>query len=103
MILQNKLTDDDKAYKMLMFRDDSKIVEYIQKLEYNDYELIEVTHAMRLDSLAYKYYNDSSLWWLIAKINNIMSYSFFIGKSNTNIKNILIPLKDINVLVNLFT
>lgn len=25
----------------------------------------------RLDNLAYKYYNDSSFWWVIARANNI--------------------------------
>ena len=25
----------------------------------------------RLDTLAYQYYNDSSLWWIIASANNI--------------------------------
>ena len=25
----------------------------------------------RLDNLAFKYYNDSSLWWIIARANNI--------------------------------
>lgn len=25
----------------------------------------------KLDFLAYKYYNDASLWWLIAKANNV--------------------------------
>lgn len=25
----------------------------------------------RLDTLAYKYYQDSSLWWIIARANNI--------------------------------
>lgn len=25
----------------------------------------------RLDTLAFKYYNDSSLWWVIAEANNI--------------------------------
>lgn len=25
----------------------------------------------RLDNLAYKYYNDSKLWWIIARANNI--------------------------------
>ena len=27
----------------------------------------------RLDNLAYKYYNDVSLWWIIAKANNLDS------------------------------
>ena len=25
----------------------------------------------RLDNLAYKYYNDANLWWIIARANNI--------------------------------
>lgn len=30
----------------------------------------------RLDTLAYQYYNDSSLWWIIAAANNIHNAPF---------------------------
>jgi len=30
----------------------------------------------RLDTLAYQYYNDSSLWWIIASANNIHNSPF---------------------------
>lgn len=100
MILQNKLNENGSAYKMLFFNNNNKVVEYIQNLRYKDYELIKLTPNMRLDRLAYKYYNDSSLWWVIAKINNIQSYSFFVGNVDVDM-NILIPLKDINNLAQL--
>lgn len=34
-------------------------------------QYIYVTKSMRLDQLAYKYYNDPKLWWVIAQVNNI--------------------------------
>jgi len=30
----------------------------------------------RLDTLAYQYYNDSSLWWIIASANNLHNAPF---------------------------
>ena len=36
----------------------------------NDY-YITVTDGDRLDNLAYKYYQDSRLWWIIARANNL--------------------------------
>ena len=35
----------------------------------------------RLDLLAYTYYNDSSLWWYIAKANNLKVMNIPIGTS----------------------
>lgn len=32
---------------------------------------IYITESMRLDQLAYKYYNDPKLWWVIAQVNDI--------------------------------
>lgn len=32
---------------------------------------IYTTYGQRLDQLAYKYYDDASLWWYIAKANNL--------------------------------
>ena len=37
----------------------------------NDDKFIHVVVGDRLDSLAYKYYNDETLWWVIAKANGI--------------------------------
>jgi nucleoid-associated protein YgaU len=33
----------------------------------------------RLDNLAYRYYNDQSLWWVIAKANNIGKGTWFVN------------------------
>jgi hypothetical protein len=38
-------------------------------LSENDYYVI-TTVGDRLDSLAYQYYNDATLWWIIAMANN---------------------------------
>jgi len=32
----------------------------------------------RLDLLAYKYYNDVSMWWIIATANNLNDANFFV-------------------------
>lgn len=32
---------------------------------------LRVTKGTRLDTIAHKIYNDSSLWWVIASINNL--------------------------------
>jgi nucleoid-associated protein YgaU len=32
----------------------------------------------RFDTLAYRYYNDASKWWIIAKANNLVNGSIFI-------------------------
>lgn len=42
---------------------------------------ITTSESMRLDSLALKYYNDASLWWIIARANGIgMGYAVESGK-----------------------
>lgn len=38
---------------------------------YNDDIYIITNETMYLDSLAFKYYKDPSLWWIIAQANNI--------------------------------
>lgn len=38
---------------------------------YNDDIYIITNETMYLDDLAYKYYKDPSLWWIIALANNI--------------------------------
>lgn len=48
----------------------------IKKSE-NDIYIISV-NGDRFDLLAHKYYNDPSLWWIIAKANNIYGGSFSI-------------------------
>ena len=51
----------------------------------------------RLDTLAFKYYKDTSLWWIIAKANNLDSG--VIGLSPT--KQIRIPMDIEPILVKL--
>jgi hypothetical protein len=55
--------------------------------------------SMYLDQLAYTYYNDPSLWWIIAQANNI-------GKGRLSVESGLqlrIPKNPTNVLNNLKT
>jgi hypothetical protein len=33
----------------------------------------------RLDTIAYKYYDDQTLWWIIAAANNIHNAAFSVG------------------------
>ena len=45
-------------------------------IELRDTDLYVATETGdRLDTLAYKFYNDSSLWWIIASANNIHNAS----------------------------
>ena len=39
------------------------------------------TEGDRLDNLAFQFYGDSSLWWYIAKANNLNSMNIPAGKS----------------------
>jgi len=50
----------------------------------------------RLDTLAYQYYEDSSLWWIIASANNIHNAPFGL-KDGTILR---IPQNYIEILVN---
>ena len=50
----------------------------------------------RLDTLAYQYYEDSSLWWIIASANNIHNAPFGL-KDGTILR---IPQNYIGILVN---
>jgi len=49
----------------------------------------------RLDSLAFKYYEDSSLWWIIAKANNLDAAHIGLELD----KQLRIPM-EINVILN---
>ena len=50
----------------------------------------------RLDTLAYQYYEDASLWWIIASANNIHNAPFGL-KDGTILR---IPQNYIEILVN---
>ena len=55
----------------------------------------------RLDNLAFKYYNDVSLWWIIAKANDIRDGSFALSPTEKlripkNISQIISDLRSIN-------
>lgn len=63
------------------------------------YIISEVTD--RLDLLAYKYYGDRTLWWVIAVANNINDASFYVKEGiqlriPSNISKILNDLEKIN-------
>ena len=45
----------------------------------NDKDLYIISEqGDRLDLLAYKYYNDVSMWWIIATANNLNDANFFV-------------------------
>lgn len=63
-------TENGRRYK--------KTIKYpLMERNINDTYLIGARHD-RLDNLANTYYDDSNLWWIIARANNI-------GKGNLNV------------------
>lgn len=60
---RTKRTSDGR----LVYR--TKIYPNIPLRDDDIYVVTDITD--RLDTLAYKYYNDASLWWIIASANNI--------------------------------
>lgn len=65
-----KLNDGRRVYR-------SKIYPNIPK---KDSDVYVVTQGGdRLDSLAYQFYKDSTLWWIIAAANNIHGADFALG------------------------
>jgi nucleoid-associated protein YgaU len=64
---EKKLKDGRMVYK-------SKIYPSIPKSDEDIYVVIQ--GGDRLDTLAHQYYEDSSLWWIIASANNIHDPSF---------------------------
>ena len=62
---------------------------------------ITVSEVDYLDSLAKKYYGDESLWWVIARANNLPGYKLSIETNKqiripTNVSQILNQLKNLN-------
>ena len=60
--IQDKRWDGKRVYKSLLY---PKI-----PVAYNDIYII-TNEEMTFDSLANKYYNDATLWWIIAQANNL--------------------------------
>jgi hypothetical protein len=52
----------------------------------------------RLDSLAYSYYNDSTLWWIISAANDNITKGALYPESGTQLR---IPT-DLNTVLNLY-
>lgn len=79
-------TEEGKRYR--------KTVQYpIIEKKSTDIYIIGAQHD-RLDNLAFKYYGDSRLWWIIARANNI-------GKGNLTVpigKQIRIPSDYISII-----
>ena len=65
--LKKKLNDGRTVYR-------TKRYPVIPKLDSDIYIITQ--GGDRLDSIANHYYNDSSLWWIIASANNIHDPSF---------------------------
>ena len=66
-------------------------------LSENDVYVI-TTVGDRLDNLAYSYYNDSTLWWIIAAANNNITKGALYPTPGTQLR---IPT-DLNYVLNLF-
>jgi len=60
---------------------DSKFSQTIfPKIELSENDLyIYARDGDRLDNLAYKYYSDTTLWWIIARANDLVGDSMFIS------------------------
>jgi hypothetical protein len=66
-------------------------------LSENDVYVI-TTVGDRLDSLAYSYYNDATLWWIISAANNNITKGALYPIPGTQLR---IPT-DLNMVLNLF-
>ena len=72
------------------------------KIKPNDNDMYVISQQSdRLDILASKYYNDQSLWWIIAVANNLNDASLSIESGTqmripSNVSKILNDLKKIN-------
>ena len=66
-------------------------------LSENDVYVI-TTVGDRLDSLAYSYYNDATLWWVISAANNNITKGALYPTPGTQLR---IPT-DLNMVLNLF-
>lgn len=67
---------------------------------YDDF-YITVSESDYLDSLAKKYYGDETLWWIIARANNLPGYKLSVNTNKQlripgNISMILNRLKELN-------
>lgn len=85
-----KQTTDGKPYFKGKFYPDLP-------LSANDVYII-TTIGDRLDSLAYSYYNDSTLWWIIAVANNNINKGFITVPPGTQLR---IPT-DLNAILTLY-
>lgn len=67
-----------------------------------DSDIVIITQdGMYLDSLAYKYYNDATLWWIIALANNLGKGRLSVEPGlqifiPTNVNNILTQMNSLN-------
>ena len=53
---------------------------------------IDVIQDDRLDNLAYKYYSDVKLWWVLAEANKLAIRSFAMNDTNTNPSQVSFPI-----------
>jgi hypothetical protein len=63
---------------------------------------IVTTEGDRLDLLAFKYYKDATLWWIISGVNNNITFGSMFPEPNTqlripiNISDVLTAFNNIN-------
>ena len=72
----------------IMTKDDSNVestffeTSYFLKVPETDDDTFIITqHGDRLDLLAHRFYSDTTLWWYIAKANNLTALNVPAGKS----------------------
>lgn len=89
----DKNENGDRVYNTTLYPDLN------QNLE--DDIFITTETGERLDILANRYYNDSSLWWVIAQANNIGKGSLYVEAGTrlripTNVSDVFNKLRQIN-------
>lgn len=60
------------------------------------YKIITVTKGQRLDNISYSVYGDSSLWWILASVNDLK-----LPFISDNTFNLMVP-DNPNIIMNLF-
>lgn len=96
-----KLRRDNPYSKGVVFRlEDNTFILQRGELAYKE-SPNDIIHVIiqneRLDTIAYKYYKNSKLWWVIADVNNVFDPFDLSGFSTLVIPNILF-LKAYNLL-----
>ena len=69
---KRKITGGKKVYKTTIYKDVP---------ERDDDMFFMAQYGDRCDNLAFRFYKDSSLWWFIARVNNLKTMNIPAGTS----------------------